>query len=175
MVKNNLRDDLLALVSRLQKQAYDNVDYSKNMAFEECDIVEYRAIGHCQEVIANKLLTILGVPTEQPIIYPTQESATMATKNTVKSLASDKTYFAFVVEGKGDEKFVMGNLDSGIMRAPTTMELPDGLELSDGLHVFQGKANGTFNAHVQYKGAAGNRPYGWSFETNDPAVRAIVA
>lgn len=171
---------------REQVESYRDALYNRSeanyniMAEADDELIEseHRALAHLEEVIADKLATILSDTIlsdtiEQPNTQTIQQESNMATKNTVKSLAdSGKPYYAFVLEVRGAEKFVMGNTDSGLVRAPSTINLP--VELSDGLYVLQGKANGTFNSHVQFKAEAGNRPYGWSFETNCPAVRALV-
>ena len=100
----------------------------------------------------------------------------MQTVNRAKSLAgTGKEYTQFVLEVKAGQYAIVVNTDGGTLKALTKLNesFPSGLALKDGLYVMQCNRRGPIT-HVQFPTAEGNRSYGWAFDTQDPACRAIA-
>lgn len=94
---------------------------------------------------------------------------------TVRSLTgSSRRYIPFVVQNVDGNLFVLASTDEGITRTKaTTLGKDSGYLFAEGLTVAQ-TAILDGHVHVQVKGPEGNRNYGNAFETNDPAVAALL-
>ncbi len=91
----------------------------------------------------------------------------------VKSLyGSARSYTPFALEVNNGKTFAVASTADGLIRAEVKAELP--FDLGDGLYVMQAAKNPNGGAHVQFKTEQGNRAYGWSFDTNDPAIVSIA-